>query len=114
MGVKIKEKAMENKEKVAALVLVGPAVVIAALIVTVPVAMWQAFVAQKLYTWFVVPLNAPPINFWHMWGLLMLITLVWSSGYKQKKRSEIIVHVVSALLVSLMSLIIGWLIKGHI
>lgn len=34
---------------------------------------WGAFVVWKLYGWFLVTLGAPAMNWWHIWGLLMII-----------------------------------------
>lgn len=39
-----------------------------------------AFVFQSAWTWFAVPLGAPPIGFWHAMGIDLTVTFVASSG----------------------------------
>ena len=37
---------------------------------------WQAWVTHRLWTWFVVPLGAPPITVAHAFALTVLVALV--------------------------------------
>lgn len=47
------------------------------LIVIVPLAMWKAFVATKLWAWFVVPIGAPAIPLLSMMGIVLLIDMLF-------------------------------------
>jgi hypothetical protein len=82
---------------------------------------WASFVTYKLYGWFVVPLGAPVLNWWHVWGLLILFGLVTykSDGTELQERptprtSRAIGFIITRVLVITAALLFGWLFHGMI
>jgi len=77
-----------------------------------------AFVIWKLYGWFTVPLGAPTINYWHMWGLMMIFGIVTmplkSSTDEPFKASKTIARWGGQLVGLACVLLLGWLIHGMI
>ena len=43
---------------------------------TFPLSAYNSFVIFKFYGWFVIPLGAPTLIFWHVWGLVLLYSLI--------------------------------------
>ena len=84
---------------------------------------WYAFVASKLYAWFIVPLGAPLLNWWYIWGLLLMIELiVMPYTYKHtndkddtaKKAAKFFIKIIATSLAAAIILLIGWIAKGQI
>lgn len=44
-----------------------------ALIITILSIPWQGYVLCRLWDWFLIPLNAPAIELWHMCGLALFL-----------------------------------------
>lgn len=64
---------------------------LAGLTVGIGAALFRAFVATKLWLWFVVPLGIKPISFWWAYGLIVLVMLMReskASDYKPKPKID--------------------------
>ena len=46
------------------------------LVLSVAVIAWRAWWMYPAWAWFIVPLGAPQITFWHFTGLLFLVTSI--------------------------------------
>ena len=96
--------------------LIGIPVLAAGMIaIAALVGAWVAFVLSKLYNWFVVPLGAPAANWWHIWGLFLMVNLLTlgrtaEESDAKKSLSRGIGRIIGAAFV----LLIGWLIHGQI
>ena len=82
---------------------------------------WYAFVTSKLYAWFIVPLGAPLLNWWHIWGLLLVIELtVMPYTYKHTDDSDskmavkFWTKVITTSIATAIILLIGYIAKGQI
>ena len=83
---------------------------------------WAAFVTFRLYAWFVVPLGAPPLNWWHIWGLLMVLGAILTPYiYKDPDREDtatqavkFFTRIITIGLALAISLLLGWIVKGQI
>ena len=82
---------------------------------------WYAFVTSKLYAWFIVPLGAPPLNWWYIWGLLLVIELIvmpYAYKHTDDSDSKIAVRFFTKIIVTSIAaaiiLLIGWIAKGQI
>lgn len=107
-----------DKKGLAVLAFAIPGVLATMLAVVVLMSAFRAFVAVNLYTWFAVPLNAPELNFWHMWGLLLLFNIVTYKPAKIGGKKDAWQRLANGFLAEIigysMLLLVGWLIKGNI
>lgn len=119
MSTVITSKAQEDREEalLAVAALAGFPVIILTVVGSVAaIGAWTAFVVYKLYGWFVVPLGAPVINWWHAWGLMLILNVltlkptdVPSKGWKDS-----VAKLIGKVLGMATVLLIGWLIHGQI
>jgi len=77
---------------------------------------WNAFVLWKLYSWFVVPLGAPLLNWWHIWGLWMFITAVFIGFTPERPEggSATATRIFGQAFAFAITLFVGWIISGQI
>lgn len=73
---------------------------------------WGGFVAATLWGWFVVPLGAPAISFWHAAGLGALVSVFLGSrgtpqGNKTDTDSMLLMGFVYSVFIPLLSLAAG-------
>lgn len=84
----------------------------------IPLSLFHAWVAQKLYGWFVLPLGAPQLNLWEVWGLALLINhLTVSNRTTTKKNKPVkqqVLIVAGTIIGTLVALLLGLIIKSHI
>lgn len=106
-----------DKEDMAIAILAVPTILVLALIIAVPFALFNAWIALTLYNWFALPLGAPELNIWHAWGLMLLASRFTSSSLNSKTEEDgkkawgkIAVYILGSLL----ALLIGFIIKGLI
>lgn len=51
--------------------------------------LWRAWWLYPAWTWFVVPIGAPAITFWHFTGLMLLLSIVTHQiDTKEDERKE--------------------------
>ena len=78
---------------------------------------WGAFVLWKLYTWFVLPLGAPPLNWWHIWGLSMFfniaVMVLWPETPEHTLGQTFVRSLTKVVLLAII-LPVGWIISGQI
>jgi hypothetical protein len=97
-----------------------PVLILGAIATIAAIGAWSAFVGYKLYGWFVIPLGAPVLSWWHIWGLLLIYHLV---TYKeqpvdrnQPKDPRPIATMVAGILGRALGiafvLLLGWMIHG--
>jgi hypothetical protein len=100
-----------------AAVLAGIPVLITSFVgAAVLVGAWAAFVLSKLYGWFVVPLGAPPLNWWHIWGFYLIYGLITHKPDNSPPRplSKTVAFMIYRMIGLALLLLIGWLIHGQI
>jgi hypothetical protein len=95
-----------------------PALIIGMFAVGMLVGAWRAFVIFKLYGWFLTPLGAPLLNWWHIWGLLLIYSaLKWKqekadpNAKTDKPWLRFIGAILTPGLAFAIILLTGWLIK---
>lgn len=66
-----------------------------------------ALVVQDIYTWFVVPLGAPTLNYWHVFGLLNFKALM-VYGLMKKEEDNSSEQALAKLLSYLIFLLFIW------
>lgn len=110
----------EVSTKVAILALLGiPMLLVLIVLAGIPLSLLSAWVAQKLYIWFLLPLHAPVLNLWHIWGIIMLVNLLtanYASATTDNKSSvaKYAGYVIGRIIGPLAVLAVAYLIKGHI
>lgn len=96
----------------------SPLLAILLLIITLPIGLYNAFVVSQMYHWFVVPLGAPSLNIWWIWGLILTLGLIKGTKIDKAKDErtdtqkflEIFIELIAMTLV----LLVGLVLKGHI
>lgn len=88
-------------------------------LLTFPLTLLKSWVFIKLWGWFVVPMGVQQIEFWHAFGLLVIVNLIVSKvDYKSKKDKEDSDNYEAAgayiglYLGPLFALLIGWIASG--
>lgn len=94
--------------------VIGAMAVIAAMAIIFGTALWFSFVGQYLWLWFIVPLGAPAINIWHMWGLFTFKGILLSGHALQDYKDKTLEAVGTLTFAPLIALIVGYLIHGWI
>ena len=101
-------------------ILAVPTVVVSMLavilIIGIPIGFLNAWVTQKLYEWFLLPLHFPHINLWEIYGITLLISHLRPTPTSDKKNSfkDTMGTVIGQLLGAFLALLIGYFVKGHI
>ncbi len=113
------EDAMDHDTKKTALALLGiPTLLMIVVIVAIPLNLFNAWVVQKMYIWFLLPLHAPRLNLWHIWGITMLITLLTgphaASADGKSDKAAAIGKLIGYIIGPLIGLLVAYFIKGHI
>lgn len=104
----------ENDGFTTALIIAGfPTLVFGFIVMGLVVGAWGAFVVWKLYGWFFVTLGAPVINWWHMWGLMLIIGYFTFKEVKPDPDAtmpDVIGKIVGRVLGLGFTLLLGWII----
>lgn len=97
-------------------ILAMPVILSLLVIVTLPLALFNAWAAQKMYDWFLLPIHGfPHLNLWHVYGITLLIGLFSATQTNSKKSfSDSMAAIVGKIIATLLVLLIGYIIKGHI
>jgi hypothetical protein len=106
-----------DKNAIKVLAIMATPVIIAMLLVLyLPLGLFNAWALQKMYQWFLVPFGAPHVNVWEVWGVYLLISrlIFHSEDDKDNKKIKIWSGVVSGVFATLLMLLIGYFLKGHI
>lgn len=69
------KEGMSDADKMLFGAVAVPALILLAIVSILPFGMWNAFVAWKLYHWFIVPLGLPMLGLWSFWGVLMFLSM---------------------------------------
>lgn len=107
---------MKDKQIIGLALLGIPVLFFVTIASIVVVGALTAWVVYQMYTWFVVPLGAPGLNFWHIWGLFLLWGILKYRAGKSNKDGfkETFTQVTGQVVGVLVVLLVGWLIKGNI
>lgn len=86
--------------------------------------LFNVFVATKLWTWFMVPFGLPTISYWHMFGVMITMCIVfstirseakivdlWINKFHSEKEIRSLGMSIALFVVSAMTLFIGWVIS---
>lgn len=92
--------------------LAAPWIILLAIIAFLPLGIFRAWVVQKLYVWFLIPLNFPALNLWHVFGISLLISQFKSSD--SEKDPKFLQNILVNILGNLLALGLGYIVKGHI
>jgi hypothetical protein len=106
-----------EKDNTAALALLAiPGVILAMLVVMIPFALFNAWVTKTLYDWFILPLGAPALSIWHMWGISLLASrFLPSPEYKgDGSVAKAVGKLIDFVLAGLLALLIGYFVKGMV
>lgn len=101
---------MEPLEKVIYCMLFVPVF----LIIMILLILYLTWAASTLYGWFLVPLGLPAIKFWHMYGIMLFVGVVFRGNpFIPKKRAEGL-QLWTIAGSPLVTVIIGWIIKSFL
>jgi hypothetical protein len=108
-----KEEETANAGLVA---LAIPGMILLVLLIAVPFALFNAWVALTLYDWFVRPLGAPELTIWHMWGISLLVSrfLPTPEVKEGEGMGKAWGKLFGYLIAGLFALFVGFVIKGMI
>lgn len=97
-------------------VLLTPIITLPLIVVILPFALFNTWAVWLMYGWFVLPLGAPGLSFWHTLGLILLIGLLrGGSGIKDEgSLGEKILKLVVRIVITLVIVLAGFVIKGWI
>ena len=76
-------------------------------------AYYITFVVSTLYVWFLIPLGLPKIAFWHMYGIILFISLLTRQVYIPKEKSNLL-QIIGGLCGPAMALLLGYIIKSFL
>lgn len=106
---------MDNEDKKNLLAILGvPVMMIGIVLLATPFALLTAWAVQKLYGWFVLPLGAPQLNLWHVWGLMLMVNLIKPARSNDNNTTKTLIHLAATIFTALLAVLLGYLIKGHI
>lgn len=96
--------------------LLVPFIAIPMLVILLPFALFNTWAVSTMYGWFVLPLGAPDLSFWHVFGLILLVGLLrgGNSTKNDDGMFESIVKLVLQIFVVLMIVLVGFIVKGWI
>lgn len=106
-----------EKDDTALKVLALPVVLLIALFIAIPFALFNAFVVLNLYNWFIYEqiANAPALNIWHTWGIMILLSRInLKIDIENKDANKSALNLVVYVFSGLLALLIGFIIKGFI
>jgi hypothetical protein len=86
-------------------------------IVMIPIALFQSWIVQKMYDWFLLPIKGfPHLNLWHVWGIVLLISVLsnYVTTTEDDSTKKALIKVFGRMIGLLIILVIGYFIKGHI
>lgn len=109
---------MRNHTKATTLMILAiPTILTLGIGGTIVIGLLNAWVAQKMYIWFLLPLHAPRLNLWHVWGIVLLISLLTpssSANQDEKDKAKLIGKMAGFIIAPFVILLMGYIIKGHI
>lgn len=111
------EKSKDNETARDFLVLLGiPVFVALVFLALVPIGLFNAWAVQKMYIWFILPLGAPALNLWHVWGISLIINHFTMDSYKDNASTtkKTFTKLAVSLIATALMLLLGWIIRGHI
>src|SRR5947209_1049627 len=98
------EDTMDHDTKKTALALLGiPTLFLLVIVAMIPFSLFTAWVAQKLYIWFLLPLHAPHLNLWHVWGITLLVSLFTTSTSNSSNKGKDTAEIIGSLIGHLIS-----------
>ena len=102
-------KLTENEAALAILAI--PTVFAGLIIMLIPFGLFNAWAVQKMYGWFLLPLGAPRLNVWQVWGITALITHMVVRTNEDKKIWE---SLAVSIFGTLFMLLLGFVLKSLI
>jgi len=106
----------ENAKNLLA-VLGIPVFVVLLFVAFIPFGIYNAWVTQKLYNWFLLPIHGfPHLNLWWVWGITLLIGRFTSDRTDEddKNFKKFMGKMIGKVFVGLLVLLAGYILKGHI
>jgi hypothetical protein len=83
-----------------------------ATIIAIPISAYRAWVLLKLWEWFAVasPLALPMVDFIHMWGLIVLISMLTAHIHldSDRNKSYVWMYLIASVIRSTAAIVMGW------
>ena len=78
------------------------------LLLSTAIGFLEAVVFKSMWGWFIIPLGAPLINFWHSYGILLMIKFVktWKINKDNNKNVDIEEIIVNNLAITMVCLLV--------
>lgn len=110
---------MDKETEIAGLKLLAiPTIIVLLLILFIPIGLFNAWVTQKLYNWFLLPLGTPHLNLWHVWGISLIINRFTYTTSKddnsEDAKKKLGKSIFTGLILGVLALLIGYVLKSHI
>lgn len=111
---------MDNEDRKNLLIILAmPTIIIGIWLISFPIGLFDAWIIQKLYGWFALPLGAPALNLLHIYGFMLIINILRFKNDPNAKKDKntattIIAAILSTVIVGLLALLVGWIIKNYI
>lgn len=108
---------MDKETEIAGLKLLEiPTIIVLILIAFILLGIFDAWVTQKLYNWFLLPLRTPHLNLWHIWGISLIINRFTYTDSKtdEDPKKKLGKSIVTGLILGSLALLIGYILKSHI
>lgn len=105
---------MDNDEnqKNLLIVLGAPIAIVLLWLLFLPLGLLNAWAVQKMYGWFLLPLGAPQLNLWHVFGFVVLINHFKSFNPNDKRK--VLEHILINILGITLLLLTGVIVKEFI
>lgn len=105
----------DDKDWIIALFAI-PGVILLIMILMIPFALFNAWVSKTLYDWFILPLGAPALTIWHMWGIALLVSrFTPTPEYKEGEgMGKALGKLAGVVIGGLLALLVGYFVKGMI
>jgi hypothetical protein len=107
---------MDEDQKNVLAILGLPVAIGLFILLLIPFGILNAWVVQKLYEWFLLPLGLPALNLWHVWGILTIIVFLEPLSKSNKKITPkiLLTSMVRVVFSAAFALLLGFILKGHI
>ena len=76
-------------------------------LLSIAIGFLEAIIFKFMWGWFIIPLGAPLINFWHSYGILLMIDFVktWETNKDNNKNVDIEEIIVKNLTITIVCLL---------
>jgi hypothetical protein len=84
------------------------------ILAVMPLALWDAYAATKLWAWFVVPVfHSPALGIWQMYGLFLVVATFKSSRYIKDQKTDWKTLFVMEILGPPLAILVGYIVHTH-